>query len=62
MYHCYLYDERDAVMDVWPIDCDNDREAEESAVDIQAACSAAATEVWRGGRLVYSSAIQARTD
>ena len=58
MYKCYLFDDHDSVMDIWPFECDNDREAEESAMDLQAACSASAAEVWRGGRLVFRSTIR----
>jgi hypothetical protein len=57
MYKCYLLDDHDSVMDVWPFECENDREAEESAIDLQAACSATAAEVWRGGRLVFRTSI-----
>jgi hypothetical protein len=55
MYKCYLFDDRDSVMDIWPFECENDREAEESAKDLQVACSATVAEVWRGGRLVFRS-------
>jgi len=57
MYRCYLFDDHNSVIDIWPFECENDREAEESAKDIQAACSATAAEVWRGGRLVFRSSL-----
>ena len=60
MYKCYLFDDHDSVMDIWPFECENDREAEESAMDLQAACSAAVAEVWRGGRLVFRSPVGVR--
>jgi len=60
MYKCYLFDDHDSVMDIWPFECENDREAEESAMDLQAACSATVAEVWRGGRLVFRSPISGR--
>ena len=60
MYKCYLFDDHDSVIDIWPFECENDREAEESAMDLQVACSATSAEVRRGGRLVFRSPIGGR--